>query len=236
MAEPYYEDESVTLYLGDCLEILPTLGVTADLMVTDPPYGVAWKSGRGAHSVLAGDDGSLDLNAFLKAACRVLRRGRHAYIFGYGPNDFGADVPLCAATELIWDKGVTGLGDIESAWGPAHERITFAVQEISKANRAKGYGVVAARLRKGSVLHVQRPHSGQTLRHPTEKPVQLLRILIESSSTFGELVLDPFAGSGTTLWMALGNGRDSIGVDLDERNAELARERVGPMYLDIEGI
>lgn len=225
--KPYYQDEQVTLYHGDCLDVLPTLTVTADLLITDPPYGVAWRSSRGAHEVLAGDDGSLDVSAAIGAACRVLRRGRHAYIFGYGPDDFAPDLPLCGFAELIWDKGVMGLGDIESSWGPAHERITFAVQEISKANREKGYGVTAARLRKGSVLHVQRPHSGQTLRHPTEKPVQLLRILIEFSSTFDEVVLDPFAGSGSTLVAAVLEGRRAIGIEVDEEYCEKIVERLG---------
>jgi site-specific DNA-methyltransferase (adenine-specific) len=48
------------------------------------------------------------------------------------------------------------------------------------------------------------------------------------------LVLDPFAGSGTTLAVATGHGRDAIGIDLDERNAELALDRVGPMFLTVE--
>jgi DNA modification methylase len=222
---PYFQSSTITLYHGDCREILPQLEL-ADLVVTDPPYGVAWKSHRGAHEVLIGDDGSLELSSWLTLTLRHLRRGRHAYIFGLATTDIEPTVPFCGLTELIWNKGVMGLGDITSPWGPSHEKILFGVQEISKANRAKGYGVTAARLRKGSILSFMRPHSSQTLRHPTEKPVDLLRVLIESSSTFGELVLDPFAGVGSTLEAALLEGRRAIGIEIDERYCEIAATRL----------
>ena len=75
---PYFESDGVVLYHGDCLAVLPALTETADLLVTDPPYGVVWKSSRGGHAVLKGDDGSFDIAEMVKAACRVLRRGRHA--------------------------------------------------------------------------------------------------------------------------------------------------------------
>ena len=221
---PYYADDLVTIYQGDCREVLPSLGI-ADLLLTDPPYGVAWRSHRGAHEQMAGDDGSLPPSEWLDLALRHTRRGRHAYIFGLRPEDVPPGVSLCQTVELVWDKGVMGLGDITSPWGPAHEVILFGVQEISKANREKGYGVTAARLRKGSVLRFQRPHSGQTLRHPTEKPVDLLRVLIESSSTFAETVLDPFAGSGSTLEAALLEGRKAIGIEIEERYCEVAAKR-----------
>lgn len=232
----YYEDEYVTIYQGDCLDILPTLDCTADLLVTDPPYGQGWKSNRGGDrfDVMANDDRNFDLNKSLLAACKILRRGRHAYIFGYGPSDISDDVPLTAKANLIWDKGIVGLGDISSPWGPSHERITFAVQEISKANRLKGYGVTAARLRKGSVLRVQRKHSGQTNKHPTEKPVDLLRILVESSSTFGEIVLDPFAGSGSTLVAAALESRRGIGIEINEAYCEVAAKRCSSVVLGHE--
>ena len=223
--KPYFEDESVTIYHGDCREILPSLTVS-DLLLTDPPYGVGWRSNRGAHEVLTGDDGTLPPDEWLELALRKTRRGRHVYIFGLRDADIPEGVSLCQTVELIWDKGVMGLGDIRSPWGPAHETILFGVQEISKANREKNYGVTAARLRKGSVLSVQRPHSGQTLRHPTEKPIALLRILIESSSTFGETVLDPFAGSGSTLEAARLEGRKAIGIEIEERYCEIAAKRM----------
>lgn len=223
--EPYYDEGGVTIYHGDCRDVLPSLD-TADLLLTDPPYGVGWKSSRGAHDLIAGDDGTLPPSEWLDLALRKTRRGRHAYIFGMVEADVPPDSPMCGFAQLVWDKGVMGLGDITSPWGPSHELILFGVQEISKANRAKNYGVTAARLRKASVLRFQRPHSGQTLRHPTEKPVDLLRVLIESSSTFGEIVLDPFAGVGSTLEAARLEGRRAVGVELDERYCEIAATRL----------
>ena len=141
------------------------------------------------------------------------------------------DFALCGAVELVWDKVVFGSGDLSCPWGPAHERILFAVHETSRANRAKGYGVGAARLRKGSVLSFRRGISGQTLRHPTEKPVDLLRVLIESSSTFGEVVLDPFAGSGSVLEAAVLEGRRAVGVELSEQYCEVSAERLSSIGL-----
>lgn len=220
----YYQDDSVTLHHGDCREVLPTLGRDAvDLIVTDPPYGVDFKSNRGNHDRIAGDDGSLDIPACLALACKSLRRGRHAYVFG------GLDLtttPLAAAVELIWDKQIVGMGDLSLPWAKSHEPITFAVYEPSKANREKGYGALAARMRQGSVLRVQRVTGGASLRHPTEKPVPLLRQLIESSSVWGETVLDPFVGVGSTLIAARLEGRKAIGIELDERYCEAAATRL----------
>lgn len=231
----YYSDALVTLYHGDCRDILPNIGV-CDLLLTDPPYGVGFQSGRGDHERIAGDDGSLPLSAWLSLALKQIRRGRHAYIFGAKPSDIHPDMALCGFAELVWDKTVVGMGDLSSPWAPQHENILFGVQEISKANRAKNYGAHAARLRKGSVLRVQRGQSSQTLRHPTEKPVELLRILIESSSTFGETVLDPFAGSGSTLAAAVAEGRKSVGIELEERYCEVAAKRLSQTALNLGAV
>jgi site-specific DNA-methyltransferase (adenine-specific) len=226
----YYRDEWVTLYLGDCREVLPSLSEPVDLIVTDPPYGIDYRSNRGQHARIAGDDGSLDVAAVLTQACRLLRRGRHAYVFGQ--HDFAA-TPLAAAVELIWDKGLVGMGDLSLPWSKSHEPITFAVYEPSKANREKGYGRLAARIRQGSVLRVQRTQGGATGRHPTEKPVDVLRQLIESSSVLGETVLDPFVGVGSTLVAARLEGRRSIGIEIDERYCELAARRFSQDHQDV---
>lgn len=220
--KPYYQDDYVTLYHGDCVEVSPTTG-QVDLIVTDPPYGVDFKSGWGSHSKIANDDGTADVRAMILTAVKQLKRSRHAYIFGEW--DF-AGSNLTAQTELIWDKGIVGMGDLTSPWGKSHEPITFAIHQTSKANRARGSGGLSARMRQGTVLRVDRTNSGSAKRHPTEKPVQLLRQLVESSSSFGETVFDPFVGVGSTLVAATLEGRKSIGIELNERYCEVAAQRL----------
>lgn len=221
---PYYEDDLVTLYHGDCREVLPELERdSVHAIVTDPPYGQGFRSNWGSHDRITGDDGSLDVAACLADASRLLRRGRHLYAFG--PPSLVA-APYTAAVELIWDKGVVGMGDLSLPWGRSHELITFAVFEPSKANRDKGRGGLAARIRQGSVLRVPRTNGAATKRHPTEKPVLLLRQIIESSTVWGEVVLDPFTGVGSTLVAAALEGRRAIGVELEERYCEIAARRL----------
>lgn len=222
---PYYADEHVALYHGRCEEVLPTLAADSiDLIVVDPPYGQNYLSNRGGtHGPISGDDGTFDLPGALNAACRTLRRGRHAYVFG--PVDL-TDTPLTAAVELVWDKQIVGMGDLTLPWSKSWEPITFAVFEPSKANRAKGYGALAARMRRGSVLRVPRMNGAATTKHPTEKPVPLLRQLIESSSVWGETVLDFTAGVGSTLVAARLEGRLGIGIESDERYCEIAALRL----------
>lgn len=210
-----------TLYLGDCREI----EVAHDLLVTDPPYGQGYKSGRTDEwGAIKGDDDLAGVEERLAHVLKGLRRGRHVYIFG-NKFDFSR-LPLCSLAELIWDKGNFGLGDLSLPWGPQHEKITFAVYEISKANREKGFGVLTARLRKGSILRSLRPNSVRVNVHPTEKPVDILRQMIESSSVMGETVYDPFMGSGSTLVAALMEGRKAVGCEVEERYFNVAVERV----------
>lgn len=239
MSAPYYDADGITLYLGDCREVLPKIVADVDLIVTDPPYGISYQSNRGhGHTAIEGDDGSLDVPAALAQASRLLRRGRHAYIFG--PRDL-VQPPFTAAVELIWDKTVVGMGDLSLPWSTSHEPITFCVYEPSKANREKGYGNLVARMRQGSVLRVPRTNGAGTTRHPTEKPVLLLRQLIESSSCMGETVLDPFVGVGSTLVAAVLEGRRGIGIEVDERYCEAAANRLrslnqsGPTQGDLFG-
>jgi DNA modification methylase len=211
-----YQSDLVTLYGGRCEDVLPTLGKdAADVVVTDPPYGMNYQSNKGKNfTAIEGDDGKLDLDAIYVAVCRVLRRGRHIYAFG--GLGFGDATPICGKTQIVWDKSIVGMGDLTLPWAASHEMIDFGVYELSKVNRdEKGYGKLVARMRQGTVVNVQRRQSGQVNRHPTEKPVELLAQLIES-----------FVGSGSTCVAAIITGRRSIGIELDPQYHQVAIDRV----------
>ena len=230
--KPYFlsPDGRIAIYHGDCRDVLPKLPkASADVLVTDPPYGMNWQGRKRTLrngpmlDKIVGDDGSLDVPAALGMALPILKRGHHVYVFGRFDL---SDLPLCSAVELVWDKGIHGTGDLSIPWGPSHEPITFAVYEISKRNRELGYGKLSARMRQKTVLRCQRAHSGQVKRHPTEKPVELLRRLIESSSCIDDTVLDPFMGVGSTLVAAYVEGRKAIGIEIEEKYCEETAKRL----------
>lgn len=223
---PYYEREGVSIHIGDCREILSTLGTEShDLLVTDPPYGVGWRSNTRATAFrrIVGDDDAEWVPAALAQAGLCVRRNRHGYIFGDFPLE---EFPLRDRARLVWDKALMGSGDLTSPWGPAHEPIMFVVRAADRAAANMAAGATPARLRKGSIIRVRRPNANGVRRHPTEKPVALLRRLIESSSHAGERVLDPFVGCGSTLVAAVAEGRVGTGVEIDPEYAKLAAERV----------
>lgn len=223
---PYYDEDGITIYHGDAREVLPTLERNSvDLLVTDPPYGVAYESNmalRKPHGPIAGDEDEKVAREVLGASCRVLRDRRHAYVFG--PETL-IEAPLANAVQLIWDKDVTGMGDLSLPWSKSWEPVSFAILTRSKAAREQGKGRLSARLRKGAVIRCQRPNGQATKYHPTQKPVDILRQFIESSSVLGELVLDPFMGVGSTLVAAIQEERRAIGIEVDERYCERAAKR-----------
>lgn len=226
MAEIAYQSKRATLYCGDAREVLPTLDVTADLLVTDPPYGAAFKKTRSdAFPVMAGDGDKVGSTALTSAVLLLslerLKNLRHLYVFGTF-NDFAA-LGVPKTTMLIWDKGRPGTGNISSPWAPCFEPITFAVQTRCDFDKQHNGGL-AVKMRKKAIISC--PRRQGNLLHPTEKPVPLLRTLIESSSRHDELVLDPFAGSASTLVAALLEGRRAVGIEIDPTYAEVGAKRL----------
>jgi DNA modification methylase len=223
--KPYYDEHGITIYHGDCREVLPTLPKgSVHLIVTDPPYGVRWQShGRAERfAFIVGDEDQTAAEIGLALALAALKDGRHVYAFGR--YDLSA-LPLGASAELIWDKGSASHNGAAMLWARHHEYIQFAEYRSSAAHRERMRGQKAARIRQGSVLRYA-SLDGSVLRHPTQKPVALLRELIEMSSRFGETVLDPFAGVGSTLVAAQLEGRRAIGIEIEERYCEIAAERL----------
>lgn len=222
-----HQTDRVTLYHADARDVLPTRFVHE--LVTDPPYGMEWQSGRRAETLpLLAMDGSSDehrrgVAEILGESLRVLEQRRHAYVFG--PTDVLAGLPVCDPVELVWDKMRPGMGDLAERWAPAHEVVTFATNLFGHTGEVGQGPTLPARIRKGSVLSF-RPLTGRAVRHPSEKPVGLLRELVESSSGQGEVVLDPFAGVGSVGVAAVLSGRRCVLVEIDHTYAMIARDRL----------
>jgi DNA modification methylase len=217
---PYYADDYVTLYHGDCREI--TGWLDGDVMVTDPPYGMALRSRRvGAFgaSVIAGDDTTETRDAALG-----LWGDRPALVFGRW------SIPRPGGTRhvLIWEKGEhVGMGDLALPWKPNTEEV-YVLGNGFTGHR--GSSVLRHLAVAGTV---GRADQG-TRHHPTEKPLGVMRELIGKCPP--GVIVDPFTGSGSTLRAAKDLGRRAIGVELSERYCEIAAERLGQEVLDFGGV
>lgn len=208
---PYYTDEFVTLIHGDCREVDDWL--TADVLVTDPPYGIAYESNFNSdkRNVKRGRPISGDANLTLRDAVLDLWGGaRPAIVFGR----WDAPRPSGTRARLIWDKGNSpGLGDLKMPWGRSDEEIYVL-----------GRGFTGTR--SASVIRVPMLTAGDRNRpdHPTPKPVPLMELLIAKCPP--GVIADPFAGSGSTLVAAKLQGRRATGVELEERYCEITAQRL----------
>lgn len=244
--EPYFDDGQVQLFLGDCREILPALGVTADLVLADPPYGetsLAWdRWPEGWLQVAATVSRSLwcfgSLRMFLT----------HAGEF--------ADAGWKLSQDIIWEKhnGSASAADrfkrvhesvahwYTGDWREVHREVPVTAdavkRQVRRKNRPPQWGDIGAasyvsddggpRLMR-SVIYMRSMH-GRAL-HPTEKPLGILGPLIDYACKRGGVVLDPFAGSGSTLDAARCSGRRAIGIEADGHYAELAARRLSQVTL-----
>jgi len=201
------------LLLGDCRDILPTLG-PVDAVVTDPPYGINYDPRRSQKSAASGrrktmskvidDNKEFDPRPFLIAPKVIL----------WGANNYAHHLPRSAAW-LVWDKRQGGAlfkgyvaSDVELAWS-------------NIGNCAKTY------------VHAWCGHFRDSERdlfvHPTQKPTVLMRWCLELAATDG-VTLDPFMGSGTTGVAAVGLERKFIGVERDPHHFETACRRIEEAY------
>ena len=207
----YYEDEWVTLYHGDCREV--TAWLEADVLVTDPPYGMDYTGFGGRKGNPRRAEGRLsiqgDRDTGLRDEVLTMWGDRPALVFGR----WNVARPAGVRQVLIWDKGDDpGMGALDIPWGPSFEDCYVL-----------GRGFVGKR--GGSVLRVPTMKAGNKDRpdHPTPKPTGLLERLV--LNTVGA-VADPFVGAGSTLLAAKALGRRAIGVELEERYCEIAAKRL----------
>lgn len=235
-ATPYYQDEWVTLYHGDCRDVAPDLTPgSVDLLLTDPPYGMAFVSGWTAAKATVKSDGVRQGVRVVRGALNELEPtfspDMHALVFCHWESwpDFYDN--LChlfsIRNALIWSKGGGGMGDLRHEYAKDYEILLFGAKSRGRELRGKRAGAVVSGHRRvpPSCRHV-----------PFEKPVSLLAELVERHSGPGHLVLDPFAGSGSALEAAKACGRKAIGIELDERLCEVTAKRLAQSSLDFNGV
>jgi len=204
--KPYYDDgKGIVIYCGDCREILP--GIEADVLVTDPPYGIAYKSGHFGTlpRSIKGDKDTSARDGVLSSWSP-----RPALVFG----SWKIQRPTETRMLLVWDTlGALGMGDLSLPWKPAHQEVYVIGTGFSghRGSDVLRFANTQAQAANGRV-------------HPNEKPVKLLSALIAKCPA--GVILDPFMGSGTTLVAAKNLGRKAIGIEIEEKYAEIAVKRL----------
>lgn len=201
------------LILGDCMDILPTLG-RVDAVVTDPPYQE--KTHKGSleaidFAPLKSHDIAKNLlgisSGWVIAFCEFEQLGKY--------QDAAGDEYIRGG---VWDK-ITAMpqitGDRPAQWG---EAICFMHRKGKK--RWNGGGKAA---------HYRVGHEGDK-QHPTQKPVRLLSEIIRDFTQPDDLILDPFMGSGTTGVACAKMGRKFIGIELDPKYFDIACKRIEEAY------
>jgi site-specific DNA-methyltransferase (adenine-specific) len=245
---PYFADDLVTLYLGDMREVLPALNVTADLICADPPYGetsLAWdRWPDGWVEVAAGASRSMWCFGSLRMYLE------HSAEFKAAKWKLSQDI--------IWEKH-NGSGFARDRFRRVHEQPTHwyrgpwadICHEVPRAA-----AVFNAKGRTKSLSDVKVPHTGEigphayaddgtrlarsVLRVPqvrrgisrTEKPVPLLSLMITYACPAGGLLIDPFAGSGSSLMAARMTGRRAIGIEASAAQCEAAATWLSQMVLE----
>ncbi len=213
---PFYLDNNGLLYKGDCLEILEKIpNNSIDFILTDPPYGINFSNSK---KIKIKNDSRMDainiFKQFVEESARILKPGGCCCVFCFsgGRNPI---FPIWIQTmqehleyksTVVWDKQIIGLG--------THYRhiYDFILVGKKKGNKCKWNGGQ----NKSNIVHERRiiPNSNN---HPTPKPVELMKYFINLHSNTGDIILDPFAGGGSTLQAAIELGRKYIGIELENR-------------------
>ena len=218
--DPYYQDENVTLYLGDAREVLPDIPSKRAVLVTDPPYGIDLdtdqsKSRTGIkHRRVHGDAEAFD-------PAWLLDRFERAVIFG--GNNFASRLPD-SGDWIVWDK-VTRNG----------LKMRIAEYELAWSRGVTGRTVGLRHMWSGAFRATERGTSF----HPCQKPVALMEwVLALPGVKRGDVVVDPYAGSGATLLAARNSGMEAIGAEIDERYCEVIADRLSSqtVALDFGGV
>lgn len=226
---------------GDCLEILKKLpDGSVDLIVTDPPYLTTSRGNAGNSGGMFKKEinkkgkvflyNNIDCLEYAPEFYRILKDGGHCYVMTNHVNlihmlNVFTDCGFHFIKSLIWNKGNKIMGQYYMS---QFEYILFF---------RKGKGIRINNCGTSDILNIPniktKNRNGKNL-HDTEKPVELMKILIENSSKENEIVLDPFMGIGTTGIACLNTNRKFIGFELDKEYFEIAKKRIEDRSEELE--
>lgn len=226
--KPYYDQDGITIYHGDCREILPLIArESVALCLTDPPFfmpathyqsRVDWQRSWSDTSVLASFWATV-----LDAVIPTIARDGHLITFCNG-DSYPVFYPemyrrFDYLKSIVWNKGHFGLGRI---WRNQHE--------LMIAGRWDGSVFHDDGVARSDVLDAKATPSADR-DHPVQKPESLFSPLIMPTTKPGDVVLDPFMGSGTTLTAAKKLGRHAIGIEGEEKYCEIAVQRLAQQVM-----
>jgi DNA modification methylase len=224
MAEILATPEDGEVRHQEATELLASLApASAPMIFADPPYGIGYHSnyykGKNPHAPVAGD-WNFQIGEFLLEASRALLDGGALYLccrWDVTPL-WVRQVPptLKLKSAIAWVKDNWSAGDLTGAFGNQYEQILFLTKG---RHRLRGK-------RWPNVWAFARVPAKQML-HPTQKPIGLVERAVTASTDPGDLVVDPFSGSGTTALAALRTGRRFLVGDIDQEMVKLTRRRIG---------
>jgi site-specific DNA-methyltransferase (adenine-specific) len=218
--QPYYQDDFVTLYHGDCREILPSLP-KVDLVLTDPPFSVPVKyhDSEGNYPRRWGD--LIVMEPFFVEVFRLIERMTKESGAVYVHCDANTYPVFYKASYSLWPRShmivwYKPTGRRGNGWKHAHELILHLAKSTTVYSGSFNQDVIGIM-----------PVRTLDREHPAEKPGELLTFIKEAHpADSGTITLDPFMGSGTTLRAAKDLGRKAIGIEIEERYCEIAAKRM----------
>lgn len=248
MSAPYFEADGITLHHGDCRDLLPRLGVRPDAVVTDPPYGETsaawdvWPDGwvKAVGAVLPdaaslwmfGSTRMMLTHAADLAGWRYAQESLWVKRNGTGPTSRDRLVKV-HEWAYHWYRG--RWSDLYHEWerepssGPTRQsavRKSPSAVAHQGARRANEWRDDGTRQPRSVTFVVEAPSVRYAKRHQDEKPLACVIPLVRECVPPGGLVLDPFAGSGTTGIAARMLGRRALLIEADERSCEVIATRL----------
>ena len=221
---PYYQDKWVTIYHGDCREILPQLDVKVDLVLTDPWY---FPENQKTKNAFEDDMFWIITKEWLSQCVEHVKPTGHIFTC-FSPQKMAkfeyllSELALPLRSRVIWHyRNAGGRCADKGQFGKTYEMV-YHIGFGNILNFPKKWG--EERFDVWTIAIPQSNFKDKKI-HPFQKPIELIKRLINIASNEGDLILDPFLGSGTTCYCAKKLNRYSIGIEIEEKYCEIAAKR-----------